>query len=169
MLDALGKVLPKYPDIHVEIMIDHGLTNIVAQQVDAGIRPGELVAKDMIAVRVSPDLRMAVVGSPSYFTERKRPKTPQELTHTTASIFACRPTAVAFTRGSSRRTGASSTSALRASSYSIVRPPPRGSAQRLGPCLLDGGTRSAARFAGQARSRAGGLVPALRRLPPLLP
>jgi len=80
LLPALGKVLPKYPDIHVEIIIDYGLTNIVAQQVDAGIRPGELVAKDMIAVRISPDLRMAVVGSPSYFAERKRPKTPQDLT-----------------------------------------------------------------------------------------
>src|SRR3954453_5052473 len=81
LLPALGKVLPKYPDIHVEIIIDYGLTNIVAQQVDAGIRPGELVAKDMISVRVSPDLRMAVVGSPSYFAERKRPKAPHDLTH----------------------------------------------------------------------------------------
>jgi DNA-binding transcriptional LysR family regulator len=80
LLPALQKVLPKYPDIHLEVVIDYGLTNIVAQQVDAGIRPGELVAKDMIAVRVSPDLRMAVVGSPSYFAERKRPKTPQDLT-----------------------------------------------------------------------------------------
>jgi DNA-binding transcriptional LysR family regulator len=80
LLPALGNVLPKYPDIHVEVIIDYGLTNIVAQQVDAGIRPGELVAKDMIAVRVSPDLRMAVVGSPSYFAERKRPKSPQDLT-----------------------------------------------------------------------------------------
>src|SRR6516164_8742270 len=80
LLPALGKILPQYPDIHVEVIIDYGLTNIVAQQVDAGIRPGELVAKDMIAVRVSPDLQMAVVGSPSYFAERKRPKTPQDLT-----------------------------------------------------------------------------------------
>ncbi|MCC8938814.1 MULTISPECIES: LysR family transcriptional regulator [Bradyrhizobium] len=80
LLPALGKILPKYPDIHVEVIIDYGLTNIVAQQVDAGIRPGELVAKDMIAVRISPDLRMAVVGSPSYFADRKRPKTPQDLT-----------------------------------------------------------------------------------------
>ena len=70
LLPALGKVLPKYPAIHVEIIVDYGLTNIVAQQVDAGIRPGELVARDMIAVRVSPDLRMAVVGSPSYFADR---------------------------------------------------------------------------------------------------
>ena len=80
LLPALGKILPKHADIHVEVFIDYGLTNIVAQQVDAGIRPGELIAKDMIAVRVSPDLRMAVVGSPSYFAERKRPKTPQDLT-----------------------------------------------------------------------------------------
>jgi DNA-binding transcriptional LysR family regulator len=77
---ALAQLLPKYPDINVEVIIDYGLTNIVAQQVDAGIRPGELVAKDMIAVRVSPDLRMAVVGSPAYFAGRKRPKTPQDLT-----------------------------------------------------------------------------------------
>jgi DNA-binding transcriptional LysR family regulator len=81
LLPALRKILPQYPDIHVEVIIDYGLTNIVAQQVDAGIRPGELVAKDMIAVRISPDLRMAVVGSPGYFAERKRPKTPQDLTH----------------------------------------------------------------------------------------
>ena len=80
LFPALGQLLPKYPDINVEVIIDYGLTNIVAQQVDAGIRPGELVAKDMIAVRISPDLRMAVVGSPSYFAERKRPKTPQDLT-----------------------------------------------------------------------------------------
>src|SRR4051812_18421017 len=70
LLPALAKILPDYPDIHVEVIIDYGLSNIVAQQVDAGIRPGELVAKDMIAVRISPDLRMAVVGSPSYFSER---------------------------------------------------------------------------------------------------
>ncbi|MDA9500137.1 LysR family transcriptional regulator [Bradyrhizobium sp. CCBAU 11357] len=81
LLPALHNILPQYPDIHVEIIVDYGLTNIVAQQVDAGIRPGELVAKDMIAVRVSPDLRMAVVGSPSYFAGRKRPKKPQDLTH----------------------------------------------------------------------------------------
>jgi DNA-binding transcriptional LysR family regulator len=80
LFPALSQLLPKYPDINVEVIIDYGLTNIVAQQVDAGIRPGELVAKDMIAVRVSPDLRMAVVGSPSYFAERKRPKAPQDLT-----------------------------------------------------------------------------------------
>src|SRR3954465_12244480 len=79
LLPALAKVLPNYPAIKVEVFIDYGLTNIVAAQYDAGIRPGELVAKDMIAVRVGPDLRMAVVGSPSSFASRKRPRTPQDL------------------------------------------------------------------------------------------
>ena len=80
VMPALGKILPKYPDIKVEVVIDYGLTNIVAQQVDAGIRPGELVAKDMIAVRVGPDLRMAVVGSPAYFETHRKPRAPQDLT-----------------------------------------------------------------------------------------
>ena len=57
----------EYPDIKVEIVIDYGLTDIVAQRYDAGVRSGEQVAKDMIAVRIGPDLRMAVVGAPSYF------------------------------------------------------------------------------------------------------
>jgi DNA-binding transcriptional LysR family regulator len=81
LMPALRKILPDYPDITVEVVIDYGLSNIVAEQYDAGIRPGELVAKDMIAVRVGPDMRMAVVGAPSYFTTRKRPRTPQELTN----------------------------------------------------------------------------------------
>ena len=81
LMPALLRIFPKFPDINVEALVDYGLTNIVAAQYDAGIRPGELVAKDMIAVRVGPDLRMAVVGSPSYFAERKRPKTPQDLTN----------------------------------------------------------------------------------------
>ena len=70
-MPAMAKIAPLYPDIKVEVMIDVGLTNIVAAQYDAGIRPGELVAKDMIAVRVGPDLRMAVVGSPSYLASQK--------------------------------------------------------------------------------------------------
>src|SRR4051794_12839268 len=80
LLPALAKILPNYPAIKVEVFIDYGLTNIVAAQYDAGIRPGELVAKDMIAVRVGPDLRMAVVGSPSYFEDHKKPRTPRDLT-----------------------------------------------------------------------------------------
>ena len=75
----LVKLLREYPDIKVEIIIDYGLTDIVAQRYDAGVRIGEQVAKDMIAVRIGPDMRMAVVGAPSYFGKRSEPKTPQEL------------------------------------------------------------------------------------------
>jgi DNA-binding transcriptional LysR family regulator len=75
----LEKFLPAYPDIKVEIIIDYGLTDIVAQRYDAGVRGGEQVAKDMIAVRIGPDMRYAVVGAPAYFADRKPPKTPQEL------------------------------------------------------------------------------------------
>jgi DNA-binding transcriptional LysR family regulator len=74
---ALQKLLPDYPDIKVEIIIDYGLTDVVAERVDAGVRFGEQVAKDMIAVRIGPDLRMAVVGSPAYFAKRAPPKTRQ--------------------------------------------------------------------------------------------
>ena len=81
LLPKLAKLLREYPDIKVEINVDYGLTNIVAQQYDAGVRSGEQVAKDMIAVRIGPDMRMAVVGSPSYFKDRSEPKTPQELIH----------------------------------------------------------------------------------------
>lgn len=77
---ALEKFLPGYPDIRVEIDVDYGLTDIVAERYDAGVRPGEQVAKDMIAVRIGPDLRMAVVGAPSYFASRPRPRAPHDLT-----------------------------------------------------------------------------------------
>jgi DNA-binding transcriptional LysR family regulator len=76
---ALAKLLPQYPDVEVEIIIDYGLTDIVAQRYDAGVRLGEHVAKDMIAVRIGPDMRMAVVGAPSYFARRPRPRKPQDL------------------------------------------------------------------------------------------
>ena len=84
---ALAELLPRYPDIKVELIIDYGLTDIVAERYDAGVRLGEQVAKDMIAVRIGPDLRMAVVGAPAYFTSRTPPKTPQQLTeHTCINI-----------------------------------------------------------------------------------
>ena len=79
LLPKLAKLLPAYPDIKVEIMIDYGLTDIVTERFDAGVRSGEQVAKDMIAVRIGPDLQMAVVGSPSYFAGRPLPERPQDL------------------------------------------------------------------------------------------
>jgi len=79
LLPKLAPLLRDFPDIKVEMIIDYGLTDIVAQQYDAGVRSGEQVAKDMIAVRIGPDMRMAVVGSPSYFKARPEPKRPQDL------------------------------------------------------------------------------------------
>jgi DNA-binding transcriptional LysR family regulator len=75
----LAKLLPDYPDINVELNVDYGMTNIVAQRFDAGVRLGDQVEKDMIAVRIGPDMRMAVVGSPAYFAKRPRPNTPRDL------------------------------------------------------------------------------------------
>ena len=80
LMPQLEKLLPQYPDIKVEINSDSRLIDIVEQRYDAGVRLGEQVAKDMIAVRISPDVRMLVVGSPSYFAKRAPPKTPQDLT-----------------------------------------------------------------------------------------
>jgi DNA-binding transcriptional LysR family regulator len=80
LLPKLANFLLQYPDIKVEIVIDYGLTDIVAQRFDAGVRSGEQVAKDMIAVRIAPDMRMAVVSAPSYFDERSSPTKPQDLT-----------------------------------------------------------------------------------------
>ena len=77
---ALAKLLPRYPDIKVELTIDYGLTDIVAERYDAGVRLGEQVAKDMIAVRIGPDFRMAVVGAPAYFAKHAIPNKPQDLT-----------------------------------------------------------------------------------------
>lgn len=76
---ALAKVLPAYPDIHVELSIDSALTDIVTERFDAGVRLGEALAKDMVAVRIGPDLRMALVGAPAYFATRPIPRTPHDL------------------------------------------------------------------------------------------
>jgi DNA-binding transcriptional LysR family regulator len=80
LMPVLGQLLPEYPDIKVEIIVDYGLTDIAAEQFDAGVRPGETLAKGMIAVPISPAMRMAVVGSPAYFEKRPQPRKPQDLT-----------------------------------------------------------------------------------------
>src|SRR6478672_1106280 len=76
---TLKKLLPDHPDIKVETAIDYGLTDIVAGRSGGGARTGEIVAKDMIAVRIGPDMSSAVVGAPSYFAKRPKPKTPRDL------------------------------------------------------------------------------------------
>ena len=79
LVPKLSKLLRTYPEIRVEMTVDYALRDIVADGYDAGVRSGEQVAKDMIAVRIGPDLRMAVVGAPSYFRTRPEPKKPQDL------------------------------------------------------------------------------------------
>lgn len=77
---ALKNFLPNYPEIKVEININYGMTNIVAERYDAGVRLGDQVEKDMVAVRIGPDFRMAVVGAPAYFLRQSPPKHPRDLT-----------------------------------------------------------------------------------------
>lgn len=76
---AIERFLPNYPDIVVELITDYGRTDIVSDRYDAGVRRGRLVAQDMIAVPISADIRMAVVGAPSYLARRPQPKSPQDL------------------------------------------------------------------------------------------
>ncbi len=76
---ALARLLPHYPDIKVELTIEQGFVDIVAERYDAGVRLGEAVDKDMIAVAIGPDKRMVVVGAPAYFARRPRPRAPRDL------------------------------------------------------------------------------------------
>lgn len=77
----LKPFLAKYPDVHVELNIEYAFADIVAHRFDAGVRLGEQVAKDMVAIRIGPDMRMAVVAAPGYLEKRQRPKRPQDLTN----------------------------------------------------------------------------------------
>jgi len=77
---VIERLLPRYPDVAIEIVVDNGLTDIVAERLDAGVRLGEQVAKDMVALRIGPDMRMAVVGTPGYFERHSKPATPLDLT-----------------------------------------------------------------------------------------
>lgn len=76
---VLARLLPDNPDLSIEIIVDYGLTDIVAEGFDAGVRLGEQVAKDMIAMRIGPDMSMAVVGSPAYFSRHPKPVIPSDL------------------------------------------------------------------------------------------
>lgn len=80
LLSTVAKLLPLYPDLNVEISVNPGFVDIVTERFDAGMRMGETVAQDMVAVRIGPDMRMAVVGSPAYFATHSTPYTPQDLT-----------------------------------------------------------------------------------------
>lgn len=76
----LAKLLPKYPDIKVEVTAEPRFTDIVAERYDMGVRLGDELAKDMTAVRISPDMQVVIVGSPTYLAKHPAPETPQDLT-----------------------------------------------------------------------------------------
>lgn len=79
LMPVLPDFLAAHPDVQVDIIVDNNLIDIVAERLDAGIRFGDIVEKDMIAVRIGPDIRMAVVGAPSYFAAHGSPQTPRDL------------------------------------------------------------------------------------------
>lgn len=80
LLPAMDKLLLGNPDIQVEIIVDYGLADVVADRFDAGVRLGGEIAKDMIAVRIGPDIPMAIVGSPAYLEHHPAPALPVDLT-----------------------------------------------------------------------------------------
>jgi DNA-binding transcriptional LysR family regulator len=80
LMPAVARLLPIYPDLNVEISVNNGFVDIVAERFDAGVRLGETLAQDMIAVPIGPNLRMAVVGSPAYFERKHIPQIPHDLT-----------------------------------------------------------------------------------------
>ena len=79
LLPALKRLLPDHPDIVVEISMDYAMTDVVAERFDAGVRLGGAIAKDMIAMRISPDIAMAIVGTPDYFHRHPAPLSPAQL------------------------------------------------------------------------------------------
>jgi DNA-binding transcriptional LysR family regulator len=80
LMPVVTRLMADHPDLKVEISVDQKLTDLVAERFDAGVRLGEQVEKDMIAVRIGPEIRMAVVGSPAYFERHPKPGTPHDLT-----------------------------------------------------------------------------------------
>ena len=119
---ALERFLPNYPDIKAEIVVDNGLIDIVAERFDAGVRTGGIIAKDMIAVPIGPDIRMVVVGSPSYLATHAGAENPAGPDRPiAASIFACRPTG-GFTPGNSTRAAAKCACAWTGNSSSTASP-----------------------------------------------
>lgn len=93
---VLASFLQNYPDITLELFVDYGFTNIIEERFDAGIRLGEAISKDMIAARISPDWRLAVVGSPAYFERHPPPATPYELTRHACINIRHRPSGAVY-------------------------------------------------------------------------
>jgi DNA-binding transcriptional LysR family regulator len=168
LLPKLAQLLPEYPDIKVEINTDYRMVDIVEQRFDAGVRLGEYIAKDMIAVRIGPDVRMAVVGTPALFrappAAAKAAGPDRARLHQRAPADPRRPAALGFQEGHARAERA------RRGNADLQRLPadPEGDAGRPGTGLHAGGSRAGTYRRRPAGARARGLVRGVPRLPPLL-
>jgi len=80
LMPAVKRLMAEYPEIHVEISIEQRLVDLVAERFDAGVRLGERVERDMVAVKIGPEMRMMVAASPEYFARHPKPETPHDLT-----------------------------------------------------------------------------------------
>jgi DNA-binding transcriptional LysR family regulator len=163
LLPALTRLLPHYPDIKVELSIDYGLTDIVAERFDAGVRLGEQVAKDMIAVPISPDLRMAVVGSPAYLAAHPAAAVRSHL-HQSAPAHPRRALRLGVREGRAQGECACRWPA----GVQHRRADRPGRRCRNGPGLPAAGCGEERYRRRQAGAGVGRLVPALPRLSPLL-
>lgn len=103
----LAAFMSAYPEVHLDVVVDDGFVNLVETGFDAGIRSAESLGKDMVAVRISGDERVAVVGSPAYFAQHGKPKHPRELHAHECVNYWCIKT-VTSTAGSSRKRGRTS-------------------------------------------------------------
>ncbi len=168
---ALRRLLPGYPEIKVEVAVEAGLTDIVAGRFDAGIRTGEIVARemvarDMVAARIGPDMRSAVVGAPAYVAERGRPRRPQDLTGH-ACINLRLPTLGGPLCVGVRRQAARCRCGWKDSLPSTRAPPCSRGPGRLRVRISAEGQRAGLPRRRAARPGARRLVPALPGLPPL--
>lgn len=165
---ALDRFLPANPDVNVEITVDYGLTDVVSERYDAGVRLGEQLAKDMIAVKIRPEMRMAVVGSPSYFRQHPWPEAPQDLTaHNCIQIRM--PTHGNILQWEFEKEGHEVNVRVDGQTrLQQYRHAHRRCLARVRACLHAGGSGGGPYSRRSARSGAGGLVPAVSRLPSLL-
>jgi len=127
VMPVLPRFLASHPDIRVDMIVEDSLTDIVAERIDAGIRFGDIVEKDMIAVRIGPDIRMAVVGAPSYFADYKVPRTPRELAGHRLHQLPARQVGLALRLGLRGQGAAVPGSRRRSALIQQWRPDPRGS------------------------------------------
>ena len=166
---AVEKLVSEYPEIGVEIVVDSGLSDIVSERYDAGIRLGENIEKDMIAVRIGPDIEMAVVGSPSYFFTHSSPQTPQDLVRHRCINLRLQTAGGLYAWEFERNGRALNVRVERQPRVQHARTYPQSGGGRFRSCVHARGPGAGPYCGRSTGARFGKLVPKLSRLPPLLP